>query len=750
MSKNFLLGYGERLASPLSHVSGGGKKAYSYTVAQARSRLMPKIADTSKTLKKLPKSACPRGQTIALFTLHPSFIAKSYFPEHLIEKLGMTPVGSRFREVKPERWARKDVPKSARTSEILVAGHLSNFAEASAAMKIWSEDDIAARDLRKIEDIRAWPLEEKIHPPMSDGDEVLLEVVLHVPEGTRFLHILEAFEAFLGDFGLKADFDRRFEVGGLCFVPLPSPRERISDVAQFSFLRIIRGMPRLRQFRPITRIAPGFGPLSVRLPDTPAISQDFRAAVFDGGIGNDFGEWVSNVSISNTGKPVPAFVRHGTAVTSALLFGPLQGDRQASVPYCCVDHYCVLDDNLEEEDDVELYSVLARIRDVLSTGSHRFVNLSIGPDLPIEDNDVHAWTAVLDEIFADHEILATIAVGNGGESDVTSGNARIQAPADCVNGLGVGACDTTGTSWRRAVYSSIGPGRSPGVIKPDVLAFGGSYQEPYWVLDGTDAAQAQPITGTSFAAPTALRTALGVRAHFGDVLRPLALKALLLHCCEVSERVSEEQKIEEIGRGRVPSDLSNIVLCEDFQARVVYQGSIGPSQWVRIKIPMPKDELRGMVSIKATFCFVSKTDPQDPMNYTRSGLEVVFRPHAEKRKSEEQREANTRAFFRPEGLYHTESELRADAHKWETTLHQRRKFRGSTLKDPVFDVHYHSRMGGRKTRGDAGELRYALIITIEANRTYKLYDRVVQRYRTELEQLRPVIQLSIHPRTLFE
>jgi len=103
MSKNFLLGYGERLASPLSHVSGGGKKAYSYTVAQARSRLMPKIADTSKTLKKLPKSACPRGQTIALFTLHPSFIAKSYFPEHLIEKLGMTPVGSRFREVKPEQ-----------------------------------------------------------------------------------------------------------------------------------------------------------------------------------------------------------------------------------------------------------------------------------------------------------------------------------------------------------------------------------------------------------------------------------------------------------------------------------------------------------------------------------------------------------------------------------------------------------------------------------------------------------------------
>ena len=55
-----------------------------------------------------------------------------------------------------------------------------------------------------------------------------------------------------------------------------------------------------------------------------------------------------------------------------------------------------------KDDQEELYSVLERIQDVLeSRPKYDFVNISLGPDLPIEDDDVHAWTAVLDQLFAD-------------------------------------------------------------------------------------------------------------------------------------------------------------------------------------------------------------------------------------------------------------------------------------------------------------------------------------------------------------
>jgi hypothetical protein len=89
--------------------------------------------------------------------------------------------------------------------------------------------------------------------------------------------------------------------------------------------------------------------------------------------------------------------------------------------------------------------------------------------------------------------LPAIAVGNSGESDWTSGNARIQTPADCVNALSIGGCDRVGAGWKRAPYSSIGPGRSPGIMKPDGVAFGGSSREPYWVLNAENPGAAMPI-----------------------------------------------------------------------------------------------------------------------------------------------------------------------------------------------------------------------------------------------------------------
>lgn len=737
---NFLIGYGERLASDMAAPIAGAPKKHPYSFAEARQYLSPKVKDTVKTLDALSDKVCPRDQTVALVTLHPTYLAKSYYPAELLKTYGLETIGSRAREISPRKWTKKKPPESAITSELFVSGTRRHFHDLAIGIDRLNEAASGASDLIKIEDFRAQPAEEKLKPFRSKEKEPLLEVVLHAQPVREDAFILEGFEAYLDTFGVSLNLDtRRFFAEGLCFLPLRVSRDIAAEIVKYSFLRLAREMPRLRQFRPVARATSGFAPFACSLPKQGPVDSDLRVAVFDGGIKRDanLDLWVSRKKTKNIGTPVPEFQNHGTAVTSALLFGPLQDGVIADRPYAMIDHYRVLDTDTMKDDQQELYSVLERIQDVLeSRPKYDFVNLSLGPDLPVEDNDVHAWTAVLDQLFSDGQTLAAIAVGNSGELDWTSGNARIQTPADCVNALSVGGCDRMGAGWKRAPYSSIGPGRSPGIVKPDGLAFGGSSREPYWVLNAENPGAAMPITGTSFAAPTALRTAIGAKAHFGKLLTPLATKALLLHCADDGGHDKAE-----VGWGRIPQDLNEIVLTDEHAAHILYQGELRPASWVRMQIPIPIDPMNGMVDITATFCFATPTDPQDPLNYTRSGLEVRFRPHDRKRKDPKQLHPDSSHFFQAKDVS-IEADLRADAHKWETTMHKNRSMRASGLSNPVFDVHYNARIGGRNALS-ADKVPYALIITIEAKRTRNLYDKILQRYPTILEPLRPVVEIPI-------
>jgi len=738
---NFLIGYGERLATDLAAPPGGGPKQHPYTLAEARKLLAPKVKATVAELASLPSEVCPRDNTVALVTLHPTYLAKSYYPTELLYTYSLEAIGSRSREVSPNKWTRKKPPDTAVTSELFVAGTRSHFQQLAADIGSSRNIEALPNDLIKIEDFRTQPIDEKLKPIRSDAEEPLLEVVLHAQPVAEDAFILEGFEAYLDTLDIKPNLDRRrFFAEGLCFLPLRVPRDLVIEVVKYSFLRLAREMPRLRQFRPVARATPGFSSFACRLPKEGPIDSSIRVAVFDGGVKADgkLDLWVARKKTKNIGAHVQEFQNHGTAVTSALLFGPLQDGVTADRPYASVDHYRVLDADTMKDDQQELYSVLERIRDVLETRSkYDFINLSLGPDLPIEDNDVHAWTAVLDQLFSDGLTLPTIAVGNTGELDWKSGNARIQTPADCVNALSIGGCDRIGADWKRASYSSIGPGRNPGIMKPDGLAFGGSSREPYWVLNAKNPGAAMPITGTSFAAPTALRTAIGLKAHFGKLLTPLAIKALLLHTCDDASHDKTE-----VGWGRIPADVDSIVMTDQHAAHIIYQGELRPASWIRMQIPIPSEPMSGIVNISATFCFATPTDPQDPINYTRSGLEVRFRPHDKKRKDPQQLHADSSHFFQAKDVFLDESDLRADAHKWETTLHKNRSMRAAGLRNPVFDVHYNARIGGRNATS-AEKIPYALVITVASKKTRDLYNKILQRYPTILEPLKPVVEIPI-------
>ena len=385
---NFLIGYGERLTTDMAAPIAGAPKRHPYTFAEARRRLAPKVKETVRELDELPEEVCPGDQTVTLMTLHPSYLAKSYYPGELLKAYQLETIGSRSREVSPDKWTKKKPPESAVTSELFVAGTRRNFRRFADNIDRFSETAQGADDLIKIEDIRVQAVGEKLKPLRSAEKEPLLEVVLHAQPIRDDAFILEGFEAYLESFGVTLDLDkRRFFAEGLCFLPLRIPREIAGAVAKYSFLRLAREMPRLRQFRPLVRASAGFTPFACELPGEDAIDRDIRVAVFDGGVKADglLNAWVSRKKTKNIGAPVEEFLNHGTAVTSALLFGPLQDGVIADRPYAKVDHYRVLDEETLKDDQQELYTVLERIQDVLETRpKYDFVNLSLGPDLPIE------------------------------------------------------------------------------------------------------------------------------------------------------------------------------------------------------------------------------------------------------------------------------------------------------------------------------------------------------------------------------
>lgn len=310
-------------------------------------------------------------------------------------------------------------------------------------------------------------------------------------------------------------------------------------------------------------------------------------------------------------------------------------------------------------------------------------------------------------------------------------------PADCVNALAVGACDNHESPWQRCTYSSVGPGRSPGLVKPDLVEFGGCLQRPFIVVSDSNATALEATEGTSFSAPSVLRLAAGLRAHFGDGLDTLAIRALLVHTTETCSFACQD-----VGRGRVARSVQDMVLSDDDTVRVIYQGTIAPGRYIRAPIPLPSGAIPGKVTITATLCYPTDVDPHHPGNYTRAGLEPTFRPHDQKRKDRKQVHPDSKSFFgkAQRGLF--EDEFRRDAWKWENCVHAAVSFHATSLRNPVLDIHYNARMDGRDFTPEK-KLPYALVVSVQAKHLRDLYDRVVRKYATVLEVIKPLVEVPI-------
>jgi hypothetical protein len=729
---NFLIGRGELLTSDIKPPKRGGTKAEVYTLEESKRRLIPEIEAAANYLDTLPSDVFPGDMAITKVTLNPSYIAKSYFPSAFFRTSNLFAVGSRTVANKPAKWSKKVPPIECTTTELFIAGKRSSIRDLPRLSSELLQGTPEAIDFARIEKFSVFAPEEKIR---HHTQETYYEIGLHlIPDAHEFVQ--QSFVEFARKLDIQVFVDLQFTAGNLWFLPLETHSENLEVLANYSFVRVIRPVPKLRGFRPLTRTV-DLG-LGCSLPSGSALSNEPTVAILDGGLpdGHPLSPWIRNYyKLDSAADDVAFGTDHGLAVSSAVLFGPITPGSTASQPYSPIDHVRVLDAKSETEDPLELYRTLGHIEEVLLSRQYQFINLSLGPDLPIEDTDVHAWTSVIDDLLSDGNTFMTIAVGNNGEQDRSSGNSRIQVPSDSVNALAVGAADKSSNDWKRATYSAIGPGRMPGIIKPDLMAFGGSPAEYFHALTVDATPKLIPNLGTSFAAPNLLRMAVGVRAILGPALSPLTIKALLVHAADRSLH----DKVE-VGWGKVPEDILDIIGCPPGVARIVYQGELKPGKYIRANLPLPKSGLSGMVKLKATFCYSSPTDPQDASAYTKAGLEIVFRPNIEN-KDEDAQNAASKGFFDMKE-YASEIERRYDSGKWETTLHGKKTMRASSLNGPTFDIHYNAREGAGVARVPE-KIKYALVITIEADKHQDLYNDILQSYPSILVAIQPQINVPV-------
>ncbi len=728
--RKFILGRGERLTEEVDTRGGFGEKAHPYTFSEARSFLAPQIAAVAANLRALPERACPRDEAVAIVTLHPSYIARSYFPNELLGAVGLRAVGSRSVALKPRKYVGKKKEGLLETTELYVAGKRRYIERWAETLPQWRVDNPGAEQLQFVERVLEDSLEYRTRP-IEEEATVHLEVVLHASAEEEY--IVDAFRRYVRDFDCTVLHDRRHFVGGLCYLPVSGASSATRELAAFSYLRVVRPMPQMRPLSPFRGTNKTY---HVKLPNADALNQHLRVAVLDGGLPDDpdISRWATHVEPNGIGPATAGALGHGLAVTSAVLHGAIDPSVALPVPYVNVDHHRVVDINAQWPD---YYDILDRVTEVLKSSHYDYVNISVGPDLTLDDVALHLWTVKLDEIFAHGKTLATIAVGNRGHHRSPNSN-RIGAPSDAVNAMGVGAADSRHDPWKRADYSSRGPGRPTGVVKPDVVAYGGCVGNEFTMLAPGAPTGTREDCGTSFSAPLALRTGLGIAAFFGYGIRPLAVKALL-----ISNARKGSHHINEVGWGRISDDYLDVVTCSGSDVQIVYQGILRPGKSLRAEVPLPsKLSGRSRVRISATICYGCEIEPQNPATYTRAGLEVVFRPHAQRRKEPSQLNADSATFFQAADFKETETRLRTDAHKWETTLKKERTFTPDQLHEPVFDIHYVAREGGSKPSTPA-EIPYAMVVRVEQADMATLYDDVVARYRSRLEILRPQVSIPI-------
>jgi hypothetical protein len=527
-------------------------------------------------------------------------------------------------------------------------------------------------------------------------------------------------------------------------------------------------MPRLRTVPSVPVRAGGNRPAPVAPLDATPVA-DMRVAVFDGGCDRSsaiMGPFVAHHDLTPEAS-VPDLVAHGTLVTSAALFGAVDSAQPLPRPSFFVDHYRVLPVP-PAQNDQDLNWVLDRIVATVRASQHRVINLSLGPDSPVDDDDPHRWTAELDQLAEDRDVCFVSAVGNNGQADPAAGLNRVMSPGDMANGLGIGAATRPSPEpFLRSPYSAMGPGRQGARVKPTGVAFGGDGRNMAFLGLGPGDAWYEDH-GTSFASPLVSRS---VGSALPLVVPPGRTSAFLrAFSVQFAEAPTNGGLPIDVGHGRFADLLADRVACPPNAVTVIYQDTIARGEIVGLPFPWPDDMPPGRYRVRWTLAYDSPVDPADAAEYTLAGLEAQFRPHARRIQftlpdgsaatvvnvgtHPERATELLRSGYRPGDNAATRSghrvrvgeQARRDEGKWETIVRVDDSMLSTSLFRPRIDLSYFARRAGVLRDQGVPDLPFVLFVTIEGPRLVDCYARVRSSFRALLPlgvPVRPVARVTV-------
>ncbi|HYD93629.1 MAG TPA: S8 family peptidase [Candidatus Paceibacterota bacterium] len=740
---------GEVYTKPITKTAGGRQKEPRASYAEARERVLGGIKATKEKVLSLSAENRMPNEFIFCLRLDPAFSAKSYYPETLFPAAapnsGFEDVGSRVWRQTGRRGSEVNAGKLlfVRATEQGLARFESRLNQAESSLH-----ENFKTDIRKIHAVDTLESSEQILGIPDDWREGRLEAVLHPFKLDRELVIKNFLEvatkAGVADTSIKY---KQYE-SGVTFVSLWGNRSILKTLSDFNPLRTAHPLE-MRDFAIITRGQPVSG---APLPPTSTEKSDVVIGVFDGGLqaNNPYTSHFAD-GIDLTRLPAnPTFVDHGTQVTGAILYGPLNqypDGVELPRPTLAVRNFRVLPADDTAQPDI--YEIIDAIEDTVPKNKDiRVYNLSIGPAEPILDDAIGRFTFACDLLAEKENVLFNSAVGNDG-SRTPDYLKRIQSPSDMVNGLGVGAYTKRDGKILKAPYSCVGPGREGNKMKPDLVAFGGCDQTPIHLVGGKADEKVLSRGGTSFATPIVSRYAGHLIGYSRGAIGPLTGRAMLIHSAVSNKRDGHSN---ELGHGILTENLQDIVTCEKGTYTLIYEAELLPGKYAEFKIPWIEGISSGEALFRWTSVVCTKIDPQSPDDYTSSSIMVAFYPDGaqyefsrksaagktEKKRVNVSKDPALVAKLVADGWkqsafpvnqngpnpYSSEEDLRKEM-KWDSVDCRLVNKRTSGVSNPVFHVHALA----RGQRNITEKIKFAIILSVElSDKSIDLYSQVVNKF----------------------
>jgi len=743
-----ILKNGEVYIRPDKHRGGGGEKEFSISYTQARDNLKENISRLKNRFRKIPSHKRMESELVYCVRVFPGFLAKSYYPNSLFKDSWrwLEEIGSR-------RWDYKNKNNELIKSKLYFVRSsidgLNYFNKKLDRSKI-ELTDAWIKDIRKIQSLSFLKKEEMLMGFDNKWQKGNVEIVVQ-PFGKKNKDAIKKIKDFLIKSSLSSDRIRsKVYDSGISFVSSPLNRDVLNEFDDFN---IVRGVHPVRLNFPETRmVKSGFSAPKINKEN---YNPEVEVGMFDGGTHKNsaISDFISETSLTKI-KSNDSYKDHGTGVAGTILFGDISNYSETEIinsPEIKVKSYRVLPNNYG---DIELYDVIDAIENLIDNKNKdkiKIYNLSLGPIGPILDDHITRFTYALDRLAEKYNILFIVAVGNdGGEEEPLN---RIQAPSDMVNGIGVGSyVYDNNDSIVRAPYSCVGRGREGCKVKPDLTAFGGSSKSPFHLFGNES--QRYYSSGTSFSAPLVANFCAKLINQFDEEISPLTLRALLIHFANHPEDIVDI----ELGYGKLPNDVLDILLCSSSKVSTIYKGTLYPAKYAQIPIFIPElngYENRDKINIRWTIATLSKTSPLHVEDYTMASIKDTFYPNKYKftfkssgrskvvdviEEEELAKELLNKGWKKSKSpksnsseLYKDEEELREEKFKWDTIVHREKNKWYSSVKEPYIKIHALDRLS------NSDKIDFSIITTVELKDDYSgnLYNDTVQTFnRLESMKLR--------------